>query len=202
MKQPDSEHCEQIDDVELMRRAMLDDEFAFETLYLRYHRRVHHFLFGLSRNPAVAADLAQETFLRIWKFRHRYSNTGSYVSYVFGFARNIWLEHCRARKKQFSLELRESTPRELNRFMGVASPEPDTAAGHAEIHDQIFDALERLPEEQRMVFVLRSIEGLSFDEVASVMQCPVNTVRSRQITALKKLRVALKRVYGAEVPLS
>lgn len=186
------------DDISLMRRAANDDDQAFEVIYLRYHQRVNHFLHGLSGNASVGSDLAQETFLRMWRFRRRYTNSGSFASYVFGIARNVWLEHCRAQKKQFSLELRQSTPRELSRFMGAASPHPDTAAGHAEDRRQILAALERLPEEQRMVFVLRSIEGLSFEEVASVLQCPVNTVRSRQITALKKLRSTLKGVYSAE----
>ena len=190
------------EDLALMQAASNDDEVAFAKLYERYHGRVHQFVFGLTRDRSVASDLAQETFLRIWKYRHRYAQTGSFLSYLFGFARNVWLEHCRARKKQFSLELRDSTPRELNRFMGAGHHEPDAAANHSEIHEHIFDALELLPEEQRMVFVLRSVEGLSFDEIASVMQCPVNTVRSRQITALKKLRRTLTRVYGSEVTLS
>lgn len=187
------------EDLHLMLLSSRDDEAAFATLYERYHGRVHQFIFGLTRDRSVASDLSQETFLRIWKFRHRYAQTGSFLSYLFGFARNVWLEHCRARKKQFSLELRNSTPRELGRFMGMTQPEPDAMAGRSEIHGHIFEALELLPEEQRMVFVLRSVAGLTFDEVASVMQCPVNTARSRQITALKKLRRTLVRTYGSEV---
>lgn len=190
--------AQRAEDLGLMLAASRDDELAFATLYERYHGRVHQFIFGLTRDRSAASDLSQETFLRIWKFRHRYAQTGSFLSYLFGFARNVWLEHCRARKKQFSLELRDSTPRELNRFMGSALCDPDVAANNSEIHAHIFDALALLPDEQRMVFVLRSVEGLSFEEVASVMQCPLNTVRSRQITALKKLRRTLTRVYGSE----
>ena len=186
-------------DIDLMLLVREDDDITFSTLYLRYHGRISNFCFGLSRNRAASSDMAQEVFLRIWKFRHRYSNTGSFAAYVFGFARNIWLEHCRAKQKQFKIELLGALGNESDRFMATRLPEPDSAAGHAEIHEHIFEALDTLPEEQRMVFVLRSIEGLSLDEVASVMQCPVNTVRSRQIIALKKLRRLLGRTYGHEV---
>lgn len=192
----------EVEDIALMQKASMDDEAAFATLYTRYHARVRNFFYGLSRNAASSADLTQETFLRIWKFRRRYTNSGTFLSYLFGFARNIWLEHCRARQKQFNIELRGATGQEIERFMATPCPEPDALAGHAEMSTHIFEALEVLPEEQRMVFVLRSIEGLSLDEVASVMQCPRNTVRSRQLLALKKLRRLLSRAYGREETLS
>ena len=186
------------DDIAMMLMVSEGDEVAFATLYTRYHARVRNFFYGLSRNTASSADLTQETFLRIWKFRQRYATTGSFLSYLFGFARNIWLEHCRARKKQFDLEMRNATGKEMERFMAAPRLEPDIVAGHAEMNAHIFEALESLPEEQRMVFVLRSVEGLSLDEIASVMQSPRNTVRSRQLLALKKLRRLLSRTYGHE----
>lgn len=189
-------------DITLMLLVKEDDEVAFSALYLRYHARASHFFYGLSRNRSSASDMAQETFLRIWKFRHRYATTGSFPAYLFGIARNIWLEQCRARRKQFNIELHGAVGKEMERFMAKSQPEPDTMAGRSEIHEHIFQALDQLPEEQRMVFVLRSIEGLALDEVASIMQCPVNTVRSRQIIALKKLRRLLTKTYGNEVHLS
>lgn len=186
------------DDIALMHQVAGGDEVAFTTLYTQYHARVRNFFYGLSRNAPLSADLSQETFLRIWKFRQRYTSSGSFLSYLFGFARNIWLEQCRVQQKQFKSDLHNASGQALERFMAAPHPEPDTVARHAEINAHIFEALESLPNEQRMVFVLRSIEGLSLDEVAFVMQCPRNTVRSRQLLALKKMRRLLTRTYGHE----
>jgi len=66
------------------------------------------------------------------------------------------------------------------------------AAARSELAECIFGALDELPVEQRMAFVMRNVEGLSIREIASAMQCPVNTIRSRKILAVKKLREALK----------
>lgn len=188
----------ELEDIALMKQVSDGDESAFSVLYARYHTKIRNFFFSLSRNSTVSADLAQETFLRIWKYRHRYAVTGSFQSYLFGFSRNIWLEHCRKNHHKYTSELQKASALDIERFMAVPTPEPDKAAGRTEINDHIFDALDSLPEDQRMVFILRSVEGLSLDEIASVMHCPRNTVRSRQITALKKLRRLLKPTFGEE----
>jgi len=187
------------EDISLMKRVSGGDETAFSSLYAAYHSKIRNFFFSLTRNNCLSADLTQETFLRIWKFRERYSVSGSFLSYIFGFSRNIWLEQCRKNRRQYSSELDDASAIEIERFMAVPSPKPDTAADRTEINEKIFDALEELPDEQRMVFLLRSVEGLSLEEIAVVMQCPRNTVRSRQITALKKLRQLLMPAYGSEI---
>jgi RNA polymerase sigma-70 factor (ECF subfamily) len=71
---------------------------------------------------------------------------------------------------------------------------PDEAAQNAELMNHITTALDQLPDEQRMAFVLRTVQGLSLDEISSVMQCPVNTVRSRRLLAIRRLRDALRGI--------
>jgi RNA polymerase sigma-70 factor (ECF subfamily) len=186
------------EDINLMMQVSDGDETSFSTLYGRYHAKIRNFFFSLTRNTCVSADLSQETFLRIWKYRQRYTVTGSFPAYLFGFARNIWLEHCRKSHHKYVSELQKATALDIERFMATPVPEPDTAAGRTEINEHILDALDTLPEDQRVVFVLRSVEGLSLDEIAAVMHCPRNTVRSRQIIALKKLRRLLNPAYGEE----
>jgi RNA polymerase sigma-70 factor (ECF subfamily) len=74
---------------------------------------------------------------------------------------------------------------------GIAT-RPDESASRSELEERILAALAELPDEQRMVFVMRTIQGLALDDIAAVLQCPVNTVRSRKLLAVKKLREALK----------
>ena len=182
-------------DVDLMLRVRDGDEEAFSELYSRNYRRLQDFFYGLSRDSHAAVDLCQETFMRFRKIRWKYAATGSFPAYLFSIARHIWLERCRAQRKLFRVGF--LTRIEPHHPVPAASEShrPDTQAYHSEFKAHLFEALDALPEEQRMAFVLRNLEGLSAAEAASVMRCPVNTVRSRKILAMKKLRKALKAYF-------
>jgi len=179
-------------DSTLMFRVRHDDDHAFAELYHRYYRRLQNFFYGMSGNSQAAEDLCQETFLRIWKLRRRYAATGSFTGYLFAFARNIWLERCRQVRRRQKLGIRRYTDEDWHAVAGPPRDHPDEAAARSEFKERVYEALDQLPDEQRMVFVLRTVEGLSTDEIAAVMKCPVNTVRSRKILAINKLRRALQ----------
>jgi len=183
----------QQDDIVLMMRVREGDESAFEVLFNRYQRPLLNFFHGLARNNNSARDLCQETFLRVWKIRKRYHATGSFPSYLFGVARMIWLEYCRQQDKTWRLGARQHEDR-LHDLAADPAGCPLFQANRAELHGHIYAALDALPEEQRMVFVLRSIEGLALEDIAEILDCPVNTVRSRKILAVKKLRYLLAAV--------
>lgn len=181
------------DDIALMMRVRDGDESAFEALFNRHNRPLLSFFYGLSRNDSHARDLCQETFLRVWKIRKRYRATGSFPAYLFGIARMIWLEFCRQQDKTWRLGARQGED-SLHDLEADPAGCPAFQANRAELHDYIHAALEELPEEQRLVFVLRSIEGLSLEDIAAILDCPINTVRSRKILAVKKLRHLLASV--------
>jgi RNA polymerase sigma-70 factor (ECF subfamily) len=178
-------------DSDVMLRVQWGSESAFAELYERYYRRLLDFFFGMSRNVQLAEDLCHETFVRIWQLRARYSPSGSFAAYAFTVARHIWQEQCRRAGRQ---------PRMVSLFAGDVRPDPSSSANdapdelayRAEIGLHVFAALEKLPEEQRMAFVLRTVNGLSLYEIAAVMQCPVNTVRSRRLLAIQRLRELLQ----------
>lgn len=184
--------------VDLMLRVKEDDRAAFAVLYERYNRRVHGFFYGLSGDRQVSLDLGQETFLRIWKFRGRYAATGSFLAYLLTFARFVWLEHCRASRRSRGLPPAGTIDDLLEQLPERVGSQPDERARCSEMSGQIVAALNQLPEDQRMAFVLHVVQGLSTAEAASVMQCPVNTVRSRKILAVKKLRRTLRDIWNIE----
>ncbi len=201
--------------VKLMLRVKEGEKDAFSLLYDEHHRRILNFFYRLGADSQLAKDLRQETFLRIWKLRDRYRATGSFIAYILTIARYVWLEHCRGRLKihpfgKVALEgdarargaatqgqdSRWAAPASsaLEQFPASPAARPDYAFARTELEGQIFSALDKLPEDQRMVFVLQVVEGLSSKETASIMQCPVNTVRSRKILAIRKLRVHLRHM--------
>ncbi|HOV72421.1 MAG TPA: sigma-70 family RNA polymerase sigma factor [Candidatus Hydrogenedentes bacterium] len=186
---------ERLSDSDLMLRVQWGSEPAFAEVYRRYYRRLLDFFFGMSRDVQMAEDLCHETFLRIWRLRARYSPSGSFAAYVFTVARHVWQEQRRQVFRQ---------PRTLTPFSDDAPGDaftipdghaPDEQACRAEIGEQVFAAIEKLPEEQRMAFVLRTVNGLSLYEIAAVMQCPVNTVRSRRLLAIRRLRELLQGLF-------
>ncbi len=181
-------------DVSLMLRAREDEEAAFALLYGRYYRKVLSFFYAMSREPETAADLCQETFLRIWKLRKRYEATGSFAAYLFTFARYVWREKRRAAMKAWRNGLMRVDAVSWDELPDKAACRPDRAAISSELEAHVLDALSALPEEQRMAFVLRTVQGLSLDEIAAVMDCPANTVRSRRILAIGKLRQILRGI--------
>ena len=176
-------------DTDLMLRVQWGSESAFAELYSRYYRRLLDFFYGMSRDTQGAEDLCHETFLRIWRLRARYRPSGVFAAYLFTVARHIWFEGVRQARKEWRL----GVMRPIDEVpLASSHPEPDTLAYRAEVDARVFAALEELPEEQRMAFVLRTIEELSLDEIAEVMECPVNTVRSRRLLAIKRLRQILR----------
>lgn len=184
-------------DIPLMLQVRQGDEEAFELLYGRYQQQLRNFFYGLCRNPSIANDMCQETFLRVWRIRARYRATGSFPAYLFGIARLVWMEKCRELKKHEWLGSRCDSDERWDLSID-ASKQPDALACRSELEGRIHGALDSLPEEQRTVFVLRTIKGLSLQDIASVLDCPVNTVRSRKILAVKKLRHLLSSVFTAE----
>ncbi len=190
------DRCEGIrSDIELMLAAQGDSADAFEALYQRYYRKLQNFFCAMGRNPALAEDLCHETFLRVWKLRKRYAATGSFPAYLFTFARMVWFERCReAKRAQRDQTVQAGWYAEAEQNKGGS---PQFSAERGELSALLDQAMNELPEDQKMAFVLRVVDGLPLEDIAKVMQCPVNTVRSRKLLAVRKLRELLGDVLLA-----
>lgn len=178
-------------DVELMLRVRHDDSEAFAGLYRRHYRRLLDFFYAMGANAACAEDLCQETFMRVWRLRTRYEERGSFRGYLFAVARFVWMER---RTEVYRAASKRPGPGEEGEpeLAADAGCMPDAQASRSEMAESIAEAVAKLPEEQRMAFVLRTVQGLPLEEIAEAMGCPVNTVRSRKLLAVQKLREALR----------
>lgn len=183
---------DQQSDMMLMLRVREGDEAAFEALHGRYQRRVLGFFWGLTRDATAANELAQETFLRVWQVRKRYRPSGPFAGFLFAIARMVLLEQRRnhARLARLGQRIEDEAP--VGRVPG-----PEDLAHAAEVETAVFDAIDGLPEEQRMAFLLHTVQGLPMDEVAAALDCPLNTARSRRILAVRKLRQALSPIFAS-----
>lgn len=175
-----------------MVRAQKQDISAFEELFRRYEQRIFAFFWRLSANRQEAEDGTQETFLRLWKARVRYEPTGRFSTYLFQIAKNHFLHERQKRDR------RMDTPQpSANHPAGVAD-EPaslDTAYSPmlaSELQGAVNEAMTRLPESLRLVYVLTEQEGMSYKQAAEILDCPVGTVSSRKVEAVRRLRELLQ----------
>ncbi len=171
---------------------MADPEFqrqALEHLNALYNLAVY-----LTRNGSEAEDLVQETYLRAFRFSHRFQPGTNLRAWMFQILRNTFLTFYRHREREpaFLDEGDLDTDKET-----MFHDAPDTNGGTVEAETDLGRALARLPEEFRTILILAEVEGLTLDEVAQIMECPVGTVKSRIFRAKERLRGFLKD-YGEE----
>lgn len=177
-------------DIELMVLVKEDDRDAFATLHDRYQRQTIGFFYALCHQAPTANDLSQETFLRVWRIRKRYQATGPFRAYLFAVARMIWREHLRDLARVSALGDERAPEWVLHEWPTTAFG-PDACCDHRAFDLAFHAALEELPEAQRLVVALRYVRGLRLEEIARALDCPINTVRSRKVLAMKKLRCLL-----------
>ena len=184
-------------DLDLMRRFQAGDVDAFTQLYELHLRGLLNFFFRLCWDSNLAEDFAQEVLLRVFKSAKHWEPNAKFTTFLYRVARNFWIDHCRllsTQKEKVSLDAStsgdEGESRLIDRLPDDIRP-PEDDLDRRELYGAIMKALEQLPEEQRMVFVLSEIEEMKYQEIAEVMEVPVGTIKSRMHTAVAKLQELL-----------
>jgi RNA polymerase sigma-70 factor, ECF subfamily len=178
-----------------MRRLAAGDEAALEDLYRRWSKPLLHFLNGMCCDRALAEDLLQEVFVRVWRAAPRYEPTARFSTWLFHVARNHWLNEREKRLHRIRpVPLERQAPGEEESSVDAPDPgaaPPDEAAAARELGTRIQLAVDRLPEKLRETWVLAVGQGLPYPEVAQVLDIPVGTVKSRMFQAVRHLREEL-----------
>lgn len=168
-------------DRELVRRFKRGDQAAFELLFTRYQHKVLGLIGRHLNDPDEVQDVAQEAFVRAFRALPRFRGESAFYTWLYRIALNTTRNHVAARN-------RRPPPTDIDvadaRFMdGVDTlrddEDPLAALSRDELSSEIRQAIGALPDDQRSAVTLREIEGLSYDQIAEVMHCPVGTVRSR-----------------------
>lgn len=183
-------------DEALMMRYRGGEVRAFEVLLQRHRKPVYNFLLRSVGEPAQAEDLLQETFLRIIKGSATYEQQAKFTTWLYTIARNLCVDASRRRKHRRAQSLDAPLDREEGgaTLLDVTVDRKavvDRAVIGKQLGERIEQAVGALVEEQREVFVMREVLNLPFKEIADIVGCPENTVKSRMRYALEKLREAL-----------
>ena len=169
----------------------------------RHHARVVSFLHGIVRDETSAEDLAQETFVRVFRHVDDYKPIAKFSTWLFTIARNLALNEVRDRKKRPTLALNApvksdtSEAEAVSRMSDSAEPAPHEEASRIEAALELRRAVEELPEAFRLVLVLCDLEQLSYQECADALDLPIGTVRSRLSRARDHLEQRLRKYLGS-----
>lgn len=187
---------EELTDEVLMLRLKGGEKRALALLIERWQRSLYRHIYRMVLDAALAEDLFQETFLRIYASIHRYKPTAKFSTYAFKIATNLSINEIKKRQRRRPVALQEELGGDDDRTYGhVVQDERDTPDSFAErVQDigMIREALNELPEHQRAVLVLSFYEGLPYEEIAEILDCSVGTVKSRVHRAKKAIAGYLK----------
>lgn len=186
-------------DKELIARIEKGNEEAFETLITRYESRVFNLAMRFTRNQEDAEEVIQDVFTTIYRKLDSFQGKSAFSSWLYRIVVNASFMKLRKRKTQQTVSVEDLTPQvreqvyESDVFIDRRS---DTLAYNREIRETLFDAIAKLPEQYRAVFVLRDIDGLSNQEVAEILELSIPAVKSRLHRSRLMLRRKLKRYYN------
>ena len=181
-------------DLELVRRAQKNERGAFDLLVLKYQHKVVTLVARLLRDPTEAEDVAQEAFVKAYRALGSFRGDSAFYTWLYRIAVNTARNSIASRQRRpldYEAELSES---EQNNVAARLKHDdtPEATVLSEEIRQTVNQAIEQLPEDLRTAIVLREIEGLSYEEIAAAMDCPVGTVRSRIFRAREAIDRALQ----------
>ena len=191
-----------IDDGVLVEQCRQGDSEATERLILKYQNRIYNAILRICANPDDAAELTQDTFVKVIENIDKFRGRSSFYTWAFRIGVNLTLNYCQ-RKVRIGFRSLDAEDNEdngqakqvLKEFLADdSSPNPAVVAANKELGEIVVDALMKLREEQRVVVVLRDIEGMNYAQIAEVLDIELGTVRSRLSRARSNLREIIEAV--------
>jgi RNA polymerase sigma-70 factor (ECF subfamily) len=188
-------------DQQLVERAQRGDKRAFELLVLKYQRKLQRLLSRLVRDPGEVEDVTQEAFIKAYRALPNFRGDSAFYTWLYRIGINTAKNYLVASGRRaptstgFDNEEAESFE-DAEALRETATPE-NLLMGR-QIGDTINRAMDALPEDLRTAITLREIEGLSYEDIAGVMNCPIGTVRSRIFRARESIAAELRPLLGTD----
>jgi RNA polymerase sigma-70 factor (ECF subfamily) len=187
-----------VSDLALVRRVQRGDKGAFDALVLKYQHKVVKLVMRYMRNPVEAEDVAQEAFIKAYRALPQFRGDSAFYTWLYRIAINTAKNALVSRDRSpidYELDLQNPDESYDVHARLKDSETPEALVLTDEIRSTVNAAIEALPEDLRTAIVLREIEGLSYEEIAAAMECPVGTVRSRIFRAREAIDKRLREVF-------
>ncbi len=184
-------------DSALVQRTVAGDPRAYELLVVKYQRRIERLIGRMVRDTDLVQDIAQETFIRAYRALGQFRGDAQFYTWLYRIAVNTAkkaLVDLRRDPVVTETALRNDDEDETSAVENELTTEetPETVLAAKEIAQAVNQAMQALPEELRQAVTLREIEGLSYEEIAEAMNCPIGTVRSRIFRAREAISQRVK----------
>jgi RNA polymerase sigma-70 factor, ECF subfamily len=186
-------------DQQLVERAQHGDKQAFELLVAKYQRKLGRLLSRFIRDPAEVEDVAQEAFIKAYRALPSFRGDSAFYTWLYRIgintAKNYLVAMGRRAPTTTEFDSEEAENFEDGEYLrDVNTPEAEMMS--KQIAATVNQTMEELPEELRTAITLREIEGMSYEDIASVMNCPIGTVRSRIFRARETIAARLRPLLG------
>ena len=182
----------------LVERAQRGDRRAFDLLVIKYQQKILKLIMRYVRDQSEALDVSQEAFVKAYRALPGFRGESAFYTWLYRIAINTAKNHLVAlQRKPVEYELDAQDPEYAERNPHLRDEEnPEGLAMQEQLRETLEKAIAELPEELRTAIMLREIEGLSYEEIAAAMDCPVGTVRSRIFRAREAIEVAIRPLTG------
>jgi len=180
---------------DLMVRIAKGNDDAFETLVNRHQASVLNLIYRFIGDRTQAEDLAQEVFIRIWQAAKTYEPDAKFTTWLYRITANLCFNELKSsrRKKWFSLSRSDEKGEHiLEETLADGAPSAEDLLLEKERNRQISDALQSLPDNQRMALILRRYDDFSYEEIARILNCSVSAVESLLVRAKRTLQEKFK----------
>jgi len=179
-----------------VERAQRGDDRAFESLVGTYRDRIHSYVSRMVRDPDEALDISQDTFLRAYQSLSRFRGSASFQTWLYRIATNLSIDAIRRSKRRQEATVSLDAPvdtgeGQVMRELADESRGPELAATGRAVQDEVAAALEQMSPTLRPVLVMYDLQGMSYQEIAEVLGCPLWTVKSRLFNARMQLKELL-----------
>jgi RNA polymerase sigma-70 factor (ECF subfamily) len=188
----------------LVERSVAGDQRAFELLVIKYQRRIQRLIGRMVRDTDLVEDIAQETFIRAYRALHQFRGESQFYTWLYRIAANTAKKYLLQLKRDnvvFEASFQsddEADETSRQKSEPTTSETPESVLAAREIAAAVNVALEQLPEELRQAITLREMEGLSYEEIAEMMNCPIGTVRSRIFRAREAVSARIKPMLDSQ----
>lgn len=186
-------------DLQLVERVRAGDKQAFGLLVEKYRRKLLRLLSRMVRDPDEMEDIAQETFIKAYRALPQFRGEAAFYTWLYRIAVNTAKNHLAAKGKAMptvSAQAMDEDDEPDERLVAQDISTPESELLSKQVAIAVNEAVEALPEELRQAITLREIEGMSYEEIADYMGCPIGTVRSRIFRAREAIAVKLRPILG------
>lgn len=169
-------------DKKLLKKALNGDIFAFEEIVSSNNKRIYNLCFRMMRNDQDAQDMAQEALIKAWRYLSKFNQKSSFSTWLHRIAVNTCLDEIRKHKNNT-----DSISTLQEKGIEIKDKSNDNIAEKFAIKQDIMSAMDKMDDKGKLIIVLKDVQGYSYEEIATIIKCPIGTVRSRLSRARKKL---------------